>query len=187
MTAAVRRSGFVAPGMLVAALAGGCASLPPPGEQLQLGIPDGYRIVHEERQGPIYTTEMAPEGQSADDWQEMLTTQLYAGLKSVSPAEFRTESQRKWLAACREGSYTEVMTGDENGYPVAVWMLSCPYSRAPGRPEYTWFKAIRGSESLYVVQKAFRFEPSPAQSRLWMRTLREATLCDTHRAERPCR
>jgi len=183
MTAA-RRSGLVALGML-AALAGGCASLPQQGEQLQLGVPEGYRVVHQDTRGPIYTTEMVPNGQSSEDWLEMLTTQLYAGLKSVSPAEFRAESQRKWLTNCREGSYTEVMTGDENGYPVAVWMLSCPYSRAPGRPEHTWFKAIRGGESLYVVQKAFRFEPSPEQSRLWMRTLRQATMCAPGKPARP--
>lgn len=156
------------------------------GENLLQPMPAGYRIAFQDRQGGIVTTEMVPEKESSEEWTEMLTTQLYIGLKSVSPAQFRAESQRKWLEACKEGSYREVAEGDEKGYPVAVWLLSCPYSRAPGRPEMSWFKAIRGNDAFYVVQKSFRFEPSGEQAALWMRYLRELSVCDTRLPDRPC-
>lgn len=166
-------------------LAGG-ASAQLQGENLLQPMPAGYRIAFQDRQGGIVTTEMVPERESSEEWTEMLTTQLYIGLKSVSPAQFRAESQRKWLEGCKEGSYREVAEGDEKGYPIAVWLLSCPYSRAPGRPEMTWFKAIRGSDAFYVVQKSFRFEPTGEQAAFWMRYLRELSVCDTRIPERAC-
>lgn len=156
------------------------------GENLLQPMPAGYRIAFQDRQGGIVTTEMVPEKESSEDWTEMLTTQLYIGLKSVTPAQFRAESRRKWLEACKEGSFHEVAESDEKGYPVAVWMLSCPHSRAPGRPEMAWFKAIRGTDAFYVVQKSFRFEPSSEQAAQWMRYLRELSVCDTRLPDRLC-
>lgn len=174
------------PGLLLGLLLGGCATVQPRGENLLLGMPAGYKPVFQQRQGQIVTTEMVPAAESAEDWTEMVTTQLYIGLKSVSPAEFQAESRRKWLASCQDGSFFEVTSGDEEGYPVAVWMLSCPHSQAPGRPEITWFKAIRGADAFYVVQKAFRFEPSREEVHQWMRYLRQVAVCDNRVPERAC-
>ncbi|MFA7293654.1 MAG: hypothetical protein WC023_15550 [Rhodocyclaceae bacterium] len=156
------------------------------GENLVQGLPTGYKIVYQGEQGPIRTTEVAPEAESPEAWTELLTTQIYLGLKSVSPAQFEAESQRKWLDACKEGKFSAIASGEEKGYPFAVWMLSCPYSKAPGRPEITWFKALRGADNFYVVQKAFRFEPSHEQVGLWMQYLKQISLCDSRLPERPC-
>lgn len=172
--------------LVLAATAVGCATVPQPGEHLQQAVPIGYRVIHQDSKGAIVSTEMAPEGQSASDWIEMLRTQVYYGLKSVKPEEFRAESQRKWLQQCPEGKYLEVMSGEENGYPAAIWLLSCPYSAAPGRPEFIWSKAIRGSENFYAVQKLFRFEPSTDQARFWMNQLRRVAVCDNRVPEHAC-
>ena len=155
-------------------------------ENLLQAMPAGYRIGFQERQGPIVTTEMVPEGETVEEWTEMVTSQLFIGLKSVSPETFRAESRKKWLEACKDGSFAEIASGEENGYPMALWMLSCPYSKAPGRPEITWFKAIRGQDAFYVVQKSFRFEPSNEQVQQWMRYLRQIAVCDSRIAQRAC-
>lgn len=156
------------------------------GENLLQGVPVAYKIGFQERQGPILTTEMVPEKETVGEWMEMLTTQVFFGLKTVSPAQFQEESQKKWLGVCPEGKFSAVASGEEKGYPFAVWMLSCPYSKAPGRPEYTWFKALRGADSFYVVQKAFRFEPAHEQVVQWMQYLKAVALCDSRVAERAC-
>ena len=155
-------------------------------ENLLIGMPAGYKIGFQERKGPIVMTEMVPEKESVEEWSEMLTTQLFLGLKSVSPEAFRAESQKKWLEACKEGQFAEIASGEERGYPFAVWMLTCPYSKAPGRPELTWLKALRGVDSFYVVQKAFRFEPTKEQVQQWMRYLKQVSVCDSRVPEKAC-
>ncbi len=48
----------------------------------------------------------------------------------------------------------------------------------------TWFKAIAGNDSFYVVQKAFKFEPSPEQLTQWLGYLNKVSVCDTRLPER---
>ena len=38
-----------------------------------------------------------------------------------------------------------VASGDENGYPAAVWLLNCPNNPATGKPEITWVKTMQGT------------------------------------------
>jgi hypothetical protein len=166
-------------------LAGG-ASAQLKDENLLQGMPAGYKIGFQERQGPIILTEMVPESESVEEWTEMVSSQLFIGLKSVSPETFRAESRKKWLEACKDGNFAEIASGEESGYPMALWMLSCPHSKAPGRPEITWFKAIRGQDAFYVVQKSFRFEPSNEQVQQSMRYLRQISVCDTRIPQRAC-
>jgi len=166
-------------------LAGG-ASAQLKAENLLQGMPAGYKIGFQERQGPIILTEMVPESESVEEWTEMVSSQLFIGLKSVSPETFRAESRKKWLEACKDGNFAEIASGEESGYPMALWMLSCPHSKAPGRPEITWFKAIRGQDAFYVVQKSFRFEPSNEQVQQSMRYLRQISVCDTRIPQRAC-
>ena len=166
-------------------LAGG-ASAQLKDENLLQGMPAGYKIGFQERQGPIILTEMGPESESVEEWTEMVSSHLFIGLKSVSPETFRAESRKKWLEACKDGNFAEIASGEESGYPMALWMLSCPHSKAPGRPEITWFKAIRGQDAFYVVQKSFRFEPSNEQVQQSMRYLRQISVCDTRIPQRAC-
>ena len=74
----------------------------------------------------------------------------------------------------------------ENGYPTLVWLLSCPKNPGPGKPEITWFKAVQGNDSFYLVQKAFKFEPSKEQITRWMGYLRKVSVCDSRIADRAC-
>lgn len=156
------------------------------GERLIQGQPAGYVIGFRETVGAISIVELVPEGESVSAWSEMLTVQGFTGLKSVTPAQFEGESRAKWLSMCTDGKFASIARGEENGYPFALWMLSCPRSAAPGKPEITWFKAMRGNDNFYVVQKAFRFEPAPEQIRQWMQYLKRVTVCDPRLPDRPC-
>ena len=64
-------------------------------------------------------------------------------------------------------------------------MLTCPTNKQTGKPEWTWFKAIQGNDSFYVVQKAFRFEPSQEQVVEWTKYLRRVSVCDSRRNSCP--
>ena len=61
-----------------------------------------------------------------------------------------------------------------------------PLNKATGKPEITWFKAIQGNDSFYIVQVAFKAWPSKEQITQWMRYLKDATVCDTRLPDRAC-
>ena len=155
-------------------------------ENLLQSLPPGYKIDFQAKQGNMLMTEMVPEGESVKDWTEMVTTQVFLGLKTATPEQFQALMQQRWLAACKGGAAAPVAKGEENGYPFALWLLSCPSSPATGKPEVTWFKAIKGNDSFYVVQKAFRFEPTQEQVNQWIQYLRSVSVCDTRLPERAC-
>jgi uncharacterized membrane protein len=67
-----------------------------------------------------------------------------------------------------------------------VWLQSCPLNKATGKPEITWFKAIAGNDSTYVVQLAFKAWPSKEQITSWMQYLGSVSVCDSRLPERAC-
>ena len=56
-----------------------------------------------------------------------------------------------------------IPTGKANGYNASMMMLHCPLLAATGKPETTMFRAIKGNDSFYVVQRAVRSTASPDQ------------------------
>ena len=70
--------------------------------------------------------------------------------------------------------------------PSLVWLQDCPLNKATGKPEITWFKAIAGNDSFYVVQVAFKAWPSKELIAQWMHYLKDVRVCDTRLPERPC-
>ena len=148
--------------------------------------PAGYKVDFQSRQPHMLMTEMVPEGQSVKDWTEMLTTQVFYGARSLTPEAMQTRMKDAWLGFCKEGAFAPIAKGEENGYAFTVWMSTCPRNSATGKPEHTWFKAIQGNDSMYVVQKAFRFEPSKEQVTEAVLLLRRVAVCDSRLPERRC-
>jgi hypothetical protein len=64
-----------------------------------------------------------------------------------------------WTGSCSNAIAGPPTRAVENGYPIALWMMTCPVNKETGKPETAWFKAIQGHDSFYVVQKAFNFNP----------------------------
>ena len=93
---------------------------------------------------------------------------------------------KPWLEACKGGQVSPVTQGREFGYPFSVWVQSCPSSPLTGKLEKTWFKAIQGKVHAYVIQKAFKFEPSEQQVAQWMAFFRSVVVCDTQSPSPQC-
>ena len=65
-------------------------------------------------------TEMVPQGaQSANDWTEMVTVQVFLGLKQP-PAVFKNNIAQLWKKACPDSTAGDVWQGKENGYPAEL-------------------------------------------------------------------
>ena len=155
-------------------------------ENLLQSLPQGYKIDYQIQQGNMLMTEMVPQAESVKNWTEMVTTHIYLGAKNLSHEAFQAEMEKGWLAACKGGEIAPIKKGNENGYAFSMWVQTCPNNPATGKPEDTLFKAIKGNDSYYVVQKAFRFEPTNEQISRWVLYLRTVGVCDTRLANSPC-
>ena len=71
-------------------------------------------------------------------------------------------------------------------WPTLNWRIACPLNRTTGKPEFTWFKAMQGNDSLYVVQVALKARPSEETTTRWMDYLRTVRACDTRLPDRAC-
>jgi len=96
---------------------------------------------------------------------------------------------RPWIDTTIRGQ-VERGTGLLNN-PAYVGRLEwnrCTYKRNPatGKPEITYTKVTAGNDSLYVVQKAFKFAPSRDQIVQWMKYLRSVAVCDSRLPDRAC-
>ena len=155
------------------------------GENLLVSLPDGYKVGFQKRQGNMQITEMVPKAENVNGWTEMVTVQVFHGLKST-PEQFRDRIAAAWSKACAGAESAPIMSAVEAGYPVTMWVSSCPLNKATGKPELTFMKAIAGKDSFYVVQKAFKFAPSKEQTATWTQFLKKVAVCDTRAAEHAC-
>lgn len=154
-------------------------------ENLLQTLPDGYRIGFQDRKAGAQITEMVPKTETVEDWTEMLTTQVFFGLK-VAPRQFKASMDEALQAGCPGAESVEGVQDQENGYPILVWLQVCPLNTSTGKPEYTWLKAIQGNDSFYVVQKAFKYAPSEQEVTRWVKYLRDIRVCDTRLPASAC-
>ncbi len=155
-------------------------------ENLLQNMPDGYKVDFQTRQGNMLLTEMVPRAQTVKNWTEMLTTQIFLGMKNATPEQFQARMEKSWLVACKDGGVAPITKGEENGYAFSIWLQTCPLNQSTGKPEVTFFKAIKGNDSFYLVQKAFKFDPSKEQLVQWMQYFGSVMVCDTRLADRQC-
>lgn len=155
-------------------------------ENLLHGMPPGYKIDFQDRKGNLVMTEMVLRTESVKNWTEMLTSQVFLGVKTATPESFQARIQQSFAEFCKGASSALVAQGQENGYPFAVWLQVCPLNPSTNKPEHIWFKAIKGNDSFYVVQRAFKYKPTNEQVTQAMAHLRDVKVCDSRLPDRPC-
>jgi hypothetical protein len=155
-------------------------------ENLLVAKPDGYKIGFNDKKNNAVISEMVPVSESVENWTEMVTVQIFLGMKGVTPEQFKARMEKLWSGACANAISLPVANVVENGYPVNVWHMTCPLNAQTGKTEITFFKAIQGNDSFYVVQKAFKFEPTKEQVVTWTTYLKKISVCDSRLPERRC-
>jgi hypothetical protein len=180
------RTAMLQGAVILAALGVSAARADPENENLIVTTPPGYKVGFSDKKPNMLITEFVPAKETVENWTEMVTVQIFFGLKTT-PEQFMSDMEKRWRAACpnAEEAHT-IANAPENGYPTTVWLLDCPKNPQSGKPEITWFKAVQGNDSFYLVQKAFRFEPSKEQITRWMGYLRNVSVCDARIADRAC-
>ena len=155
-------------------------------ENLLVEVPDGFKIDYEAKQNNIIINEMVAENESVNDWTTLVTVQIFLGMTDTTPEQYQENMTQAWFNACANSESYPVADGDENGYPFTVWQLYCPINPATQKVEYTYMKAIQGNDSFYLVQVAFRHEPSSEEITQWIQYLKTVQVCDSRIPERLC-
>lgn len=155
-------------------------------ENLLAGLPAGFKVGYQAEQNNITISEMVLESETVEDWTTMVTVQVFLSKTDTTPKQAQDILTKDWFNACANSETYPVADGAENGYNFVLWQLYCPLNSATQKPELTYMKAIQGNDSLYLVQVAFRFEPSEADVTQWINYLKEVKVCDSRVAERAC-
>jgi hypothetical protein len=176
--------------LLLAALAFGLLVAPAAAEfvneNLLMTAPSGYHVDFQDKDKNSQIAEWVPEGETVDDWTEMITVLTFFNA-AARPEIYMHNIERYWRENCPGAEEAhQIASVVENGYASLVFLLNCPRNPKTGKLEMTWFKAIRGNDSLYVVQKAFKFAPAKEQIGRWMGFLRAVRVCDSRLPERAC-
>jgi hypothetical protein len=156
------------------------------GETLVQAMPDGYRVGSHQQNDGMTLQEMVPAAESVDNWSKMITTQVFPGKGNWLPSEFLIGFGRRFGAVCPGMTHSNVMVGASNGYMTGLVMLRCPVNGLTGKPETIVARAIQGKDSFYLVQIAYRYLPTQADSRFTESYLRSIIVCDTRSNDHAC-
>lgn len=155
-------------------------------ENILMGLPDGYVVGHQDKGANGMIVEMVPQGETVENWTQMVTMQIFFHRGDMTPQAFEQNMQANWSNSCPNSQYRQIRSGAENGYSFSFWLLDCPLNSQSGKPETTFFKAIQGNDAFYVVQKAFRGEPTKDQIVDWTQLAGKVQVCDTRLPEQAC-
>lgn len=139
-------------------------AVPVYGAMLELGMPAGWKLAHEEATKAQYIAEFIPAGQRLDDWQDMITVQGFRGL-----GEHSGLTGKIFLRRIAEG-FNRTCPGQVLGFgsserqidgrPAALALLGCAKLSAnfkqPWRSEYAVYIAVTAGPDLVLIQKARR-------------------------------
>jgi hypothetical protein len=156
-------------------------------ENLLVTMPQGYKVGFHKKADASMISEMVPNAETVESWTEMVTVQIFYNMRDVTLAQYRARIEKLWADACPGSSFAKVKEGIENLYPNVTWSQKCPLNKQTGKPELTWLKGIQGKDSFYLVQKAYKFEPSAEQLTKWIGFLDAVRVCDTRSPLQPCK
>lgn len=155
-------------------------------ENLLIEIPKDYKLGFETKRENMIIAEYVPIDQDVSNWSDVLTAQIFLGLKPPSVKAFQAVGQGMLVKSCQDAKFMDIWQGQENGYAALVWIQLCPHNEKTKRMELTYLKAIQGNDSLYLVQKAFKVDPPKEDQLKWVNFLKTVLVCDTRASEHPC-
>lgn len=155
-------------------------------ENLLVTLPNGFKVGFQTSKNGMNMQELVPNAETVENWSEMVTVQIFLGRRDLDPARFLATIQQQWLGACNGSKPNPVLNTTVNGYVAASLQLHCPINPAAGKPETTLFKAIKGNDSFYSVQRALRGAMTAPKVVTMSEYIEAVSVCDTRTPQHPC-
>ena len=110
--------------------------------------------------------EFVPEGETVEDWTQMVTVQKFNIPNRAMPAEVLLNRLAAGMkAACPGTVAAPIETTTLQGRSVSELRLDCPSNPQTGKPETMFARAIADDAHLHVVQVAYRSTPTESEKR----------------------
>ncbi|MQX37334.1 hypothetical protein [Roseospira navarrensis] len=164
-------------------------------ETLDFDPPPGWVEVFRDDRPRSGVVHLVPPDQSGADWRDMVTVQVLKTPEPPALEALHARARARYEAACDAVRGGGLQTGETNGLDTGFWTLACGTNRDSGLGETAFFKAMRGVEGVYLVQRAWRTDPfdpdqGPAltaeQQRAAIDRLATAVVCVPDSAAYPC-
>ena len=156
------------------------------GENLLFKPPDGYQMGYSDRKNDFYISEWFIDGQTKNEWSEMVTVQVLFDYPTRDVSNFVEKFIEVIVDICENGRGLSITSGEEYGYPFNFFMTICGKNPDTQKVEYTMLKVISGNDALYIIQKAWKFETTNEQIKDWSKFVSEVFLCDSRNVSAPC-
>lgn len=126
------------------------------------GLPPGWAAAARVEGMPADFAAWTPEGQTSNDWQEMIAAQLFSQLGGRDPGAFLDRVTSGYEQACDSISTTSIKPAPINGLPSAFRAVACSRNSASGFGEVVLLRVIAGQNALYLMERIYRTEPFAA-------------------------
>ncbi|XOV87126.1 MAG: hypothetical protein ACFHX7_19520 [Pseudomonadota bacterium] len=164
-------------------------------EQLLIQPPAGWKQVYQFNNSETRLADFVPPDESALIWQEKLSLESHARLKTTDPIEILLAEVRRLQDTCTFVQHFNLFAGLENDYPTSVRLIMCGENRSLAKGEVSLNKAIQGEDYLYIIRLTRRvppFEPHQPEVRDeevadWATFMQRVSLCNPDRGNaHPC-
>ncbi len=170
--------GFVAAAMV----AGLVLAAPGPAraeQALLVSTPPPFKMAwsHATPDGAMKMMEFVPEGQTVQNWQQMITVQHFPKLAAGDPLALLGAWTQRIVAVCPKAQVSRAPQAPVNGHPaVRVYVHVTECGARP--PESILAVMIKGEDAMHMIQHAWRPQP-PTRDQLQaaMGGLDRARLC----------
>lgn len=170
---------------------------PPQAEQIFAPTPPGFKLSDSKIDDKQRVFEFLPEGETAKSWTERIGIVVFFGMKGRSPKQVAEALQTEWRATCPAFSSNAPEQRLEKNYPASILTMACSYAEPPQNRmprEFVMAKIVQGTDSLYLVQRAWRggpeYAPPPltdkATGDAWAKFFSQVEVCDTRLRGQPC-
>lgn len=169
-------------------------ALPATTERLTVMHPATWQPATSDRRGNVSITRYLPQGQTLENWQELLAVQTFSGLKNAMPDAFLDRVVQLSRENCEDPGAGPLSQQSVNNYPTALRVVACPKNRQ-GKGEVTAFLVVAGKDTVYVVQRAWRGQsydkaaglPVPKEMLTeWLAFMKSVSLCDLSDPKHVC-
>jgi hypothetical protein len=122
--------------------------------------PPAWKEVTNQTRGASWIRERLPSGQDLASYRDIVTYQAFGNLAGADPAAFLRGLFARVGEACSGVRVNGPKAAREGGYDVAYAQIYCGLQKGQPFGVTMFYKAIKGTSALYVVNRDFRAPPS---------------------------
>ena len=157
-----------------------------PKEVLMGNTPPDFEVGYRNDSAEVLMTEYVPSGQTVHNWSRMITIQGLINYRPVTLQNFATSFTQLVIDECSDSTHEILQSGEQLGYGYIVFGIACFKNLQTDLPEFILAKAIQGDDALYLIQKAWRYEPSEDALEDWMAQLETFSVCGSKNEYSKC-